>query len=142
MAQAIQYSAVTAFPIAVLAVWRAFALLTWQEEGRESAARNGLSGRRCHCPALLVGAFHGFSPDLFAGFKLVTAYTAAALLLLGAAISLRPSSTPRAVYLPSLAIVAAVCVAAAAMAVTNSGPTLDAFWRSRLVRRCAHGLAG
>jgi two-component system LytT family sensor kinase len=120
VAQAIQYSAVTAFPIAVLAVWRPFALLAWQKT----------AARLLHITACLlaiaialpfwVGAVHGFSPDLFAGFKLVAAYSAAALLVMGAAISLRPSSTPRAVYLPSLAIVAAVCGAAAAMAMVHA----------------------
>jgi two-component system LytT family sensor kinase len=120
VAQAIQYSAVTAFPIAVLAVWRPFAMLAWQK-----AAARVLRVTACLVAIAIalpfwVGAVHGFAPELFAGFKLVTAYSAAALLVLGAAISLRPGSTPRAVYLPSLAIVAAVCVAAAAMAVANS----------------------
>ena len=64
---------------------------------------------------------HGFDADLFAGFKLVSAYSAALLLLLGAAVSLRRGSTPRAVYLPSLVIVVAVCGAAATMAITHSG---------------------
>jgi two-component system LytT family sensor kinase len=120
VAQAIQYSAVAAFPIAVLAVWRSFALLAWQK----TAARI-LYVTACLCAIAIalpfwVGAIHRFDPDLFTGFKLVTACSAAVLLLLGAATSLRRESTPRAVLMPSLAIVAAVCFAAVSMAVANS----------------------
>jgi two-component system, LytTR family, sensor kinase len=120
VAQAVQYSAVAAFPIAVLAVWRSFAVLAWQK----TAARI-LYVTACLCAAAIalpfwVGVFHGFDPDLFAAYKLVAACSAAVLLLLGAAMCLRRASTPRAVYMPSLAIVAAVCGAAAAMAYANS----------------------
>jgi len=121
VAQAIQYSAVAAFPIAVLAAWRPFALLAWQK-----TAVRVLHVTACLCALAIalpfwVGAMHAFDPDLFAGFKLVSAYSAALLLLLGAAVSLRRGSTPRAVYLPSLVIVVAVCGAAATMALTHSG---------------------
>jgi two-component system LytT family sensor kinase len=57
---------------------------------------------------------------LYAGFKLLTQCSAAVLLLLGAAVSLRPASTPRAVYTPSLLIVTAVCVGAVSMAIAHS----------------------
>src|SRR5262249_10612866 len=63
---------------------------------------------------------HGFSSDFFAGFKLVSAYSVALLLVMGVAISLRSSSTSRAVYLLSLAIVAVVCGVAAAMAMVHA----------------------
>jgi two-component system LytT family sensor kinase len=121
VAQAIQYSAVASFPIAVLAAWRPFALVPWQK-----TAVRVLHVTACLCAIAIalpfwVGAMHGFDPDLFAGFKLVSAYSAALLLLLGAAVSLRRGSTPRAVYLPSLVIVVAVCGAAATMAITHSG---------------------
>ena len=133
MAQAIQYSAVTAFPIAVLAVWRPFAVLAWQKTAAKVLHVTACLVAIAIALPFWVGAIHGFAPELFAGFKLVTAYSAAVLLVLGAAISLRPASTPRAVYLPSLAIVAAVCVAAAAMAVATFRASLDAFWRGGLV---------
>jgi two-component system LytT family sensor kinase len=119
VAQAIQWSAAAAFPIAVLAVWRPFALLAWQK----TAARL-LHATACLCAAAIalpfwVGAFHGTDPDLYNAFRLVTAYSAALLLLLGAFTLLRRRSTPRAVYLSSLAIVAAVCGAAVAMTMGN-----------------------
>jgi two-component system LytT family sensor kinase len=121
VAQAIQYSAVAAFPIAVLAAWRPFALLAWQKTAvRVLHVTAWLCAIAIALP-FWVGAMHGFDAGLFAGFKLVSAYSAALLLLLGAAVSLRRGSTPRAVYLPSLVIVVAVCGAAAAMAFTHSG---------------------
>lgn len=120
VAQAAQYSAAAAFPIAVLAVWRPFAVQAWQK----SAARI-LHFTACLCAVALalpfwVGAIHGAEPDLYAAFKLLAACTSAALLLVGAAVSLRRASTPRAVYMPSLLIVAAVCTAAVSMAVAPS----------------------
>jgi two-component system, LytTR family, sensor kinase len=120
VAQAVQYSAVAAFPIAVLAVWRPFAALEWQKR----AART-LHFTACLCAAAIalpfwVGAIHGAEPNLYAAFKLLTACSSAALLMLGAAVSLRRASTPRAVYMPSLLIVAAVCTAAVTMAIAHA----------------------
>jgi two-component system, LytTR family, sensor kinase len=119
VAQAIQWSAVAAFPIAVLAVWRPFAMLAWQ---KTAARLLHVTAWLCAAAIALpfwVGAVHGTDPDLYAAFRLVAAYNAALLLLAGAFLLLRRRSTPRAVYLPSLAIVAAVCGAAVTMTMGN-----------------------
>ncbi len=120
VAQAVQYSAVAAFPVAVLAVWRPYAVHAWQ---RRAARTLHFTAALCAGAIALpfwVGAFHGAEPNLYAAFKLLTACSSAVLLVLGAGISLRRASTPRAVLMPSLIIVAAVCTAAVTMAIAHS----------------------
>ena len=120
VAQAIQFSAVAAFPIAVLATWRPFAVLPWQKSAARILYITACLAAGAIALPFWVGAFHRFDSDMFAAYRLVAASSAALLLVLGAAVSLRHGSTPRAVYLPSLAIVAAVCTAAISMAMANS----------------------
>ena len=93
VARAAQFSGVAAFPIPVLAIWRAPRLL--RIAGCLSA---GLI-------AVLIWS-SAATPHTAA---LATAYNAALVLLLGAVTSLRRDATPRAVYVPSLVIVCAVC---------------------------------
>ena len=96
VARAVQYSGVAAFPIPVLAIWRAPRILRiagWLSAGLIAAMLWSARPRR--------------TPNCAR-----TAYNAALLLLLGAAASLRRDSTPRAVYAPSLVIVCAVCATA------------------------------
>ena len=96
VSRAVQLSGVAAFPIPVLAIWRAPRFL------RIAACFSaGLI-------AVLLWAA-AIPPHTV---LLATAYNAALLLLLGAVTSLRRESTPRAVYVPSLVIVFAVCGAA------------------------------
>lgn len=96
VARAVQFSGVAAFPIPVLAIWRSPRVL------RIAA---------CLCAGLIaVLLWSAALPPRTE--MLATAYNAALLLLLGAVTSLRRDSTPRAVYLPSLVIVSAVCGAA------------------------------
>lgn len=125
VAQAVQFAGAGAFVIPLLAIWRPFAVLPWQK----SAARilqicAWVFGASI---AILVSfrAVTGSNWAPFTSLHSFTAYTGALLLAGGAAISLRRNSTPRAVYLPSLAIVAAVC--AASITVTfhrNLSPSL------------------
>jgi len=99
--EALQYSGAAIFPIAILAVWKPFATLPWQK----TMAR-GLQICAVLSSAVLVAMLWSMrvSPVSLAP---VTAYNAGIVLALGAA-TLRRESTPRAVYLPSLAIVAAL----------------------------------
>ena len=99
-AQALQYSGAAAFPVAILGVWRPFAELPWQR----NAAR--VLQICAVVSAAAIVAMLWISP---ASMLRPTAYNAAIFLVLGAAATLRRGSTPRAVYLPSLAIVAALC---------------------------------
>lgn len=101
-AQAVQFCGVAAFPIPVLAIWRAPRLL------RISA---------CICAIVLAVLL--WSPVSPTAVTRSTAYNAALWLVLGAAASLRRDSTPRTVYLPSLAIVAAVCGATLTLALAS-----------------------
>jgi len=96
VSRAVQLSGVAAFPIPVLAIWRAPRFLRIA-----ACVSTGLivvllwSGAATHRTVMLA-----------------TAYNATLLLLLGAVTSLRRESTPRAVYAPSLVIVFGVCGAA------------------------------
>ncbi|MEO8370282.1 MAG: histidine kinase [Candidatus Solibacter sp.] len=112
VAQAIQYSAAAAFPIAVLALWRPFATTPWQKK-----ASRVLHWIACILAAALTVVF--WSPVLHDGTRMMfhvtqvaTASNAAFLLLAGVIISLPRATTPRAVFIPSMAIVIAVWGAA------------------------------
>ena len=112
LAQAIQYSAAAAFPIAVLALWRPFAARAWQK-----TASRTLHWIACLCAAALAFYFwytvaHVGTRMQFHLMQVATAGSAALILLAGALTSLPRATTPRAVYLPSLAIVLAVWGAA------------------------------
>jgi two-component system LytT family sensor kinase len=122
-AQALQYSGAAGFPVAMLAVWRPFAALPLQR----SAAR---ILRICAAisaaviAVLLWSALGGWASMTFA--TRATLYNAAILLAVGAGITLRRQSTPRAVYLPSLAIVVALCGALIMTLAGHAGAWLGA----------------
>jgi two-component system LytT family sensor kinase len=118
-AQAVQFTGATAFPIPVLAIWRPFAVRAWQKTAARilqiavwlfAAVTSILVWSRT-----VLGAW--WLP--FVSLHSFTAYAATLLLVLGAATSLRRHSTPRAVYLPSLAIVSAVSGASIAMTIAQ-----------------------
>jgi two-component system LytT family sensor kinase len=110
LAEAAQFLGAAVFPVSILAAWRPFAtaprrkgallilhLLAWV-----SAAGMGLT--------LLYETLSGSAQGLIYAEHL-TAWNATILLCLGAAVSLRRSSTPRAVFVPSLVIIAAAASA-------------------------------
>ncbi|MEO8598169.1 MAG: sensor histidine kinase [Candidatus Solibacter sp.] len=110
--RAIQYSAAAAFPVAVLALWRPYAATP-----RQKAAAGMLRNLACACALALSAYFwwtalHDAPRGTFHFMQVATASSAALLLLAGAAVSLPRATTPRPVYLPSLAIVVAVWGAA------------------------------
>ena len=118
-AQAIQFTGAAAFPIPVLAIWRPFAVRPWQRR----VARILRIGAWFFAAtiSLLVWSrpFLGAWWLPFVSLHSYTAYTAALLLIAGAATSLRRHSTPRALYLPSLAIVSAAFGASLAMTIAQ-----------------------
>ncbi len=119
-AHAVQYSGAAVFPIAILAVWKPFAALRWQKTaagalqicaGISAAAIMGLLWWRRLPPGEIARA---------------TALNAGIVLVAGAGVILRRRFTPRAVYLPSLAIVAALALATLMMLPRESGGLLQA----------------
>lgn len=114
-ARSVQYSGAAIFPIAILAVWRPFAALPWQK----TAAR-ALQICAAISAAAIVAMLWSqrFSP---AAMTRATAINAGIVLVVGAAVMLRRGSTPRAVYLPSMAIVAALAVAVLLMLPGSGG---------------------
>jgi two-component system LytT family sensor kinase len=117
-AQAVQYSGAAAFPIAILAIWRPFAALPWQ---RTAARTLEICAGVSAAAIMAMWWSMRVSP---AALARATACNAGIVLMLGAAVTLRRASTPRAVYLPSLAIVAALGGAALMMLPRQSGGTL------------------
>ena len=121
VAQAIQYSAVAAFPIAVLAVWRPFALLEWQKTAARIAALHRLSLRRRHRIALLGRCDARLRTEFVcrvqAGHRLqcCAALAAGRGRVAAARAPRRAPSTCR-----RWLIVAAVCTAAVTMAIAHS----------------------
>jgi two-component system LytT family sensor kinase len=127
MAQALHFTGAGAFPIAILAIWRPFAVGAWQK----TAARLVLAGACLNAAAVAAlfwsnalwsTAGSGPHPIELDTAGTITASTAALLLILGAVACLRRDSTPRSVYLPSLTIVIAVCGASAALAIARYSP--------------------
>jgi two-component system LytT family sensor kinase len=114
-AQALQYSGAAAFPMAILAVWKPFAALPWQKKA--TRALQICAGVSAAAIIVMLWSLR-VSP---ASLTHATAYNAAVFLVLGAAVTLRRGSTPRAVYLPSLFIVAALCGAALVMLPLQAG---------------------
>jgi len=117
IAQAIQFTGACAFPIPVLAIWRPFATLSWQRE----AARflRIASWTLASAAAILIWTRVLRGADWI---SLTTLHLSAALgdtllLVVGVFTGLRVKATPRAVYLPSIVIVAAVFTAMLSMAV-------------------------
>ncbi|HMC59800.1 MAG TPA: sensor histidine kinase [Candidatus Solibacter sp.] len=122
LAQALQFTGAVALPIPILATLRRFAVHAWQQRAArvlEIAA----------CVVAAVTAIGIWSGPLL-GEILVplwtlhdfAAYSAALLLALGAAVNLRRRGTPRAIYIPSLAIAIAVCGAAIMAAFARHAP--------------------
>jgi two-component system LytT family sensor kinase len=119
IARAVQYSGAAIFPIAILAVWKPFAALPWQKTWArvlQIAAAISAIG----IVALLW--WRRLSPGEIAR---ATALNAGIVLVLGACLILRRRFTPRAVYLPSIAIVAALAGAALMMMRRQSGGLLS-----------------
>lgn len=109
LGQALQFTGAAALPIPILATWRRFAVHAWQEIAARilqiaawiAAAVTAIgvwSGPLLGAILVPLGFLHNFA-----------AYTAALLLVLGASLILRRHRTPRAIYIPSLTIVVAVC---------------------------------
>jgi two-component system LytT family sensor kinase len=114
-AWAVQYSGAAIFPIAILAVWRPFAALPWQKTAARALQI---------CAGISAAAIVAVLSTLrFSRGTLTraTAINAGIVLVLGAAVMLRRGSTPRAVYLPSMAIVAALAVAVLMMLPGSGG---------------------
>ena len=111
-AGAIRFTGAGAFLIPVLAIWRPFAVLPWQK----TAARIlRISGWLFAAGVAILAWYQAVSGSgRVASMHLYVVLTATLLLVLGAATSLRRKSTPHSLYLPSLAIVCAVCAAAIA----------------------------
>jgi two-component system, LytTR family, sensor kinase len=120
VAYAVQYTGAAACPIAILALWRRFAIQDW----RRKASR--ILNLFAIATALAIAISFWF--HLFPSSNLTTwtAYNAGLLLVAGPLLSLRRATTPRSVYLPSMAIVCAICGAGilALIARTSKAPQL------------------
>jgi len=118
IARALEYSGAAAFPIAILAVWMPFAALPWQK-----AAARALQV----CAGISAATIIGFVwwRSLTQGeMTRLTTWNAGIVLALGAVLTLRRRFTPLAVYVPSLAIVAALSGTALIMMPRESGGLL------------------
>ncbi|MDP8982034.1 MAG: histidine kinase [Acidobacteriota bacterium] len=119
-ALALQYTGAAAFPIAILAIWRRYAIQDWRRTG----------ARILNIIAIASAAAIAFSfwLHLLPSGTLValTAYNAGVLLIAGPLVSLRRATTPRSVYIPSYAILsAAVTVGIFSVVVHLRAPWLD-----------------
>jgi two-component system LytT family sensor kinase len=119
-AEGTQFVGAAAFPIAILAAWRPFATLPRQQRALwivELLARISAAGIAL---TLLYEITLG-SPEGLIHAEHITAANGTILLFLGAAVSLRRSSTPRSVYIPSLLIIVAVACTAVLIPITHHG---------------------
>ncbi len=120
LALAIQYSGAAAFPIPVLAVWRPYAVRAWQKT--MARVLQLFAGFTAAAIAILLWsrALTDVALFPFDGVRHFIAYNATLLLVLGAVSLLRRQSTPRAVYLPSLAIAVTAGAASIAYAIVRN----------------------
>ena len=120
-ARSVQYCGALAFPIPILAIWKPLAASV-----RQRKAVHILQIAACISAGVIAVLIWSSAGDLPAALRLLTADNAAAVLLLGAVIALRRDATPRAVYIPSWAILLAVGGAALIMNVHFSlSPEVD-----------------
>ena len=115
LAEAVQYSGAALFPVAILMVWRPFAALPWQKTASRALQICALISAAA-ISAMLWSLRFPIKPLVRA-----TAFNAGNVLVLGAAITLRRRSTPRAVYFPSLFIVTALGIAVLMMLPESHG---------------------
>jgi two-component system LytT family sensor kinase len=104
-ARFLQYCGALAFPIPILAIWKPLASTV-----RRRKAVHVLQIAACLSAGVIAALLWTAPGNLL--IDRLTAYNASAILLLGAIIALRRDATPRAVYIPSWAMVCAVCGAA------------------------------
>ncbi len=122
-AKALQLTGAVFFPIVVLAVWRRFVSEGWQRTAMRAITFVAIVSAIGIAVLAWLPALSNISPDALPSVSQLTAWNGAAVLLAGALVSLRKTA-PRAVYLPSLAIVGCACGAAAALSTerhTRSG---------------------
>ena len=102
IALSVQYTGAAAFPIAILAIWRRFAIHGWRQK----------AARILNIYAIVSAAAIAFLfwLQLLPRITLTSlaAHNAGILLVVGFLVSLRRATTPRSVYLPSLVILCAV----------------------------------
>jgi two-component system, LytTR family, sensor kinase len=111
VAESLQFLSAAAFPIAVLAAWRPFAPLANRKRAFRILELLARISAVVIALALLYASIYGSANDLV-HVQHSIAWNGTILLALGASVSLRRSSTPRAIYVPSLVIIAAAAGAA------------------------------
>jgi two-component system LytT family sensor kinase len=102
VAFAVQYTGAAAFPIAILAIWRRFAIQGWQQTAARILNIFAIASAAAIAFSLWLNLF---PREILAS---LTAHNAGLLLVAGPLVSLRRATTPRSVYLPSFAILCAV----------------------------------
>ena len=122
VAQAVQYSGGAVFPILILAIWRPFARRPWQQTTVVILQIAACLSAAAIVSLLWAAPLLSVPPVSAAELRHVTTFHAALLLIFGGAAALRRDTTPRAVYLPSLAIVSAICAALVALAIARHAP--------------------
>ena len=115
IAHTLQLAGSAIFPIPVLHVWRSFA---------QKVRGAWIPVALAYFSAAAIVILGIWSPQTIP-LRLATAYNAAILFVLGAAIYLRRSSTPRAIYAPSLVLVLCIAGAAVAMGLADRAPRFD-----------------
>ena len=117
VAYSVQYTGAAAVPIAILAIWRRYAVPGW----RLRAARI-LNGFAIAAAALLtLSSWLHLAPRHV--LTAAIAYNAGVLLVVGPLVSLRRDTTPRSVYLPSFAILGAVIASVIFTVLSGESPT-------------------
>jgi two-component system LytT family sensor kinase len=135
-AKDLQLTGAAVFPFAVLLVWRPF-IPAERRGALRAVGRIGILLIACVLGLLWAPIALGVDARGLPSAWQATAWNTAALLLAGAAAGLRKASTPRAVYLPSLAIVACTFGAAIAAPLVRRIPHQSA-WHGGLDFLGAH----
>ncbi len=119
IASSVQYTGAAAFPVAILSIWRRFAIQNWQRK----------AARILQLFAIASGAAIAISfwLHLFPRGELaaLTAFNTGLLLVAGPLVSLNRETTPRSVYIPSFIILYAVVATGILALVAHHSPTQE-----------------
>jgi len=120
LANGLQFLGAVSFPIPILATWRLVAARPTQRIALRYVQVLAVVSAACLAGVLLQADLSASGSHRLAMVQHLPGYNAAIFLSLGAAIVLRRKSAPRAIYIPSSVIVAAMVGSTVAMTIARS----------------------
>jgi two-component system LytT family sensor kinase len=103
--QAVRYAAMVLVSVPILGIWRPYAVQAWQKKAFRILQVLACAAGGTVAVLLLAASFLDYPQAPLGKLAHIGGLVCMGALVIGAVIALRPGSTPRAVYIPSLVIV-------------------------------------